>query len=50
MGCPRYYGLIPVGLPDDAVVWCCRMTRRMNFIRCAKTAWIIVSVRTHHRC
>ncbi len=27
------------------VVWCCRMTGRMNFIRCVKTAWITVSVR-----
>ncbi len=26
-------------------VWCCRMTGRMNFILCVKTAWIIVSVR-----
>lgn len=38
------YGLIPVGLPDERRLvlpddwW-------MNFIRCVKTAWIIVSVR-----
>lgn len=38
------YGLVPVGLPDERR-WCCRTTGRTNSIRCAKTAWIIASVR-----